>query len=59
MYSLDKRYILANWRSCPDDERWELIKGVVYNMYQMFLPFAIPTKSITMAYMEHRTLLGM
>ncbi|MFH2114848.1 MAG: Uma2 family endonuclease [Spirochaetota bacterium] len=25
---LDKRYTLAEWRSWPDDERWELINGV-------------------------------
>lgn len=29
---LDKRYTLADWRSWPDDERWELINGVAYNM---------------------------
>jgi Uma2 family endonuclease len=29
---LEKRYTLADWRSWPDDERWELINGVAYNM---------------------------
>jgi Uma2 family endonuclease len=28
----DKRYTLADRRSWPDDERWELINGVAYNM---------------------------
>ncbi len=29
---LGKRYTLADWRSWPSDERWELIDGVAYNM---------------------------
>ena len=29
---LEKRYTLADWRSWPDEERWELINGVAYNM---------------------------
>ena len=29
---LGKRYTLADWRSWPDDERWELIDGAAYNM---------------------------
>jgi len=29
---LEKRYTLADWRSWPDDERWELINGVAYSM---------------------------
>lgn len=28
----DKRYTLEEWRSWPEDERWELIDGIVYNM---------------------------
>jgi Uma2 family endonuclease len=29
---LDARYTWADYRSWPDDERWELIDGVAYNM---------------------------
>jgi len=29
---LDGRYTLADWRSWPSDERWELIDGIAYGM---------------------------
>lgn len=28
----DERYTLADWRSWPSDERWELIDGIAYGM---------------------------
>jgi len=28
----DGRYTLSDWRSCPSDERWELIDGIAYGM---------------------------
>jgi len=29
---LDKKYSYADYLSWPDDERWEIINGVPYNM---------------------------